>query len=98
MNKPPRMFLAFIYDPSNDDFEIRTDSNGNFEWLESGVDRKICFPRMIRHFEIVDNLEMSEDLKLSALSALWRDVSSNVGGYLFGDMSENNNLEQIAFR
>ena len=84
-----RNFLEFEYKSDYDAFEIRTDNNGGYVFLRN-VSRKLALPRMIRHFEIVDNTEMTEDQKLSELSALWRDVSPAIGGYLFGDMSENN--------
>jgi hypothetical protein len=84
-----RKFLEFAYRSDYDAFEITADFSGGFAFLQN-ILRKDALPLLTQHFEIVDNIEMSEDQKLSALSILWRDISPKVGGYLFGDMSENN--------
>ena len=37
-----------------------------------------------------ETMKISENEKLRALSELWRDISPEIGGYLFGDTDEVN--------
>jgi hypothetical protein len=101
-----RSFLDFRFSENCDDsngittngFDIPvrvfTDFNGGFEFLAEIPFREFA-KRIGRHVEVAENdselgIEISEDGKLLTLSELWRDISPEIGGYLFGDTRESN--------
>lgn len=97
-----RSFLDFKFNensnPSNSitsnsfDIHVRvfTDISGNFAWLGIIPFREFA-KRIGKHVEITES-ETTDNKKLYELSALWRDISPKIGGYLYGDIEDTSVL------
>lgn len=91
-----RTFLTFenTYARSFDSIVkvFSVDSNGHFEFIADISFRN--FAKVIdRHIEISES-DISDNAKLYTLSKLWRDISPEIGGYLYGDIDPSYLISQ----
>lgn len=82
-----RTFLVFGF--SGDMVLVFTDYSGEYALIaEITLERWTkVFPD---HLEIMEYPSWSDNEKLLHLSTLWRSISPEIGGYLFGDTEESN--------
>lgn len=81
-----RTFLVFGFSESA--VRVFTDDSGGYEFL-AAVSYVDFTGKYSQHVGIMLE-QTSENEKLHALSELWRDISPEIGGYLFGDTDESN--------
>lgn len=71
---------------------VSTDSSGGFEFLAEISFRD--FAKVIDRHIAISESDISDNAKLYKLSKLWRDISPEIGGYLYGDIDPSYLISQ----